>query len=188
MLGKICIINLLECNLNFGLKWAFAWRLGSFTEKRDLYNHSQHSLSGKWCHTPVLNKTLTFDLLMQTHHDEDFGDCDAITSFDQLTMSLMILLALAVVSVIFHAVCCYNMFQSMEYSIFMVHDPPPSSTPPRLSTASKVLHRAVSSPLSCAHIAVTSSSTRLHRMDISLLLITPQNTVNDAQFDTVINS
>ena len=121
VLGKLRTIKLLECDLNFGLKWAFAWRLGSFAEKHDLYNHSQHALPGKWCHTPALNKTLTFDLLMQTHHDGAFGDYDAIASFDRLAMSLMIPLALRVGAVLSHAVCCYNIFQAMEYSISTGH-------------------------------------------------------------------
>ena len=32
-------IKLMECDLNFGLKCAFAWRLGKFTEKHDLYKN-----------------------------------------------------------------------------------------------------------------------------------------------------
>ena len=74
VLGKLSTLKLLEYNLNFGLKWFFAWRLGAFTEKHEIYNKAQHALPGKWCHTPALNKTLTFDLLQQTHMDGDFGD------------------------------------------------------------------------------------------------------------------
>ena len=66
--------KLLERDLNFGLKWAFAWRLGKFADKQQLYKQNQHALPGKWCHSPALNKTLTFDLLMQTHIDGAFGD------------------------------------------------------------------------------------------------------------------
>ena len=74
VLGKLRTIKLLECDLNFGLKWAFAWRLGKFADKHQLYNQNQHALPGKWCHSTALNKTLTFDLLMQTHLDGAFGD------------------------------------------------------------------------------------------------------------------
>ena len=59
MLGKLRTIKLLECDLNFGLKWAFAWRLGSFAENHKLYTKSQHVLPGLCCHSPVtlLNKS-----------------------------------------------------------------------------------------------------------------------------------
>jgi hypothetical protein len=77
-LGKLCTIKLLECDLNFGLKWDFTWRLGKFADKHQLYNQNQHALPGKWCHSPALNKTLTFDLMMQTHLDGSFGDYDTI--------------------------------------------------------------------------------------------------------------
>ena len=30
VVGKLRTIKLLECDLNFGLKWTFAWRLGAF--------------------------------------------------------------------------------------------------------------------------------------------------------------
>ena len=36
ILRKMLNIKLLDCNLNFGLKWAFVWRLVSFTEKHEL--------------------------------------------------------------------------------------------------------------------------------------------------------
>jgi hypothetical protein len=75
VLGKLRTIKLLECDLNFGLKWAFAWRLGEFAEKHEIYNNAHHALPGK-----ALNKTLTFDLLQQTHMDGVFGDYDAIHS------------------------------------------------------------------------------------------------------------
>ena len=81
MLGKFCNIQLIECDLNFRLKWAFAWRLGSFTDNVYLYNYSQHKLPWKWYHFPAINKTLTFDLMMQTHHGGDFGEYNAIASF-----------------------------------------------------------------------------------------------------------
>ena len=114
---------------------------------------------------------------MQTHHDGAFGDYDAIASFDQLAMSLMIPLTLRVGAVLSHAVCCYNIFQAMEYSISTGHGiSPPSPTPPQLPIASKVLARVGLSPLSCAQIAVTSSSMRLTRRDIQYLLTTPRTT------------
>ena len=59
MLGKLCTIKLLECDLDFGLKCVFPWQLGQFTDKHQLYNKNQHTLPGKWCHSPALNKTLT---------------------------------------------------------------------------------------------------------------------------------
>ena len=74
VLGKLCTIKLLKCDLNFGLKWAFAWRLESFVEKHGIYSNTQHAIPGKWCHTPALHKTLTFDLLQQTHMNGAFGD------------------------------------------------------------------------------------------------------------------
>ena len=86
VLGKLRTIKLLECDLNFGLKGAFAWRLGKFANKHQLYNQNQHALPGKWCHSPALNKTLTFGLLMKTHLDGSFRDYDAIASFDRLAM------------------------------------------------------------------------------------------------------
>jgi hypothetical protein len=55
VLGKLRTIKLLECNLNFGIKWEFAWRLGAFAEKHGIHNNTQHALPGKWCHTPALN-------------------------------------------------------------------------------------------------------------------------------------
>ena len=112
---------MLECDLNFGLKWAFAWRLGAFAEKHEIYNNAQHALPGKWCHTPALNKTLTFDLLQQTHMDGAFGDYDAIASFDRLILSLIILLAKRVGGFLAHVVCCYNIFKSMEYTLSTGH-------------------------------------------------------------------
>jgi hypothetical protein len=90
VLGKLRTIKLMDCDLNFGLKWAFAWRLEEFAEKHEIYNKAQHALPGKWCHTPALNKNLTFDLLQQTHMDGAFGDYDAIASFDRLILALMI--------------------------------------------------------------------------------------------------
>ena len=36
VLGNLRTIKLLECDLNFGLKWAFAWRLGKFADKHQL--------------------------------------------------------------------------------------------------------------------------------------------------------
>ena len=93
----------MECDLDFGLKWAFVWRLGEFTEKHELYNKAQHTLPGKWYHTPALNKTLTFDLLQQTYMDGSFGDYDAISSFDRLVLALMIALAKRVREVLSHA-------------------------------------------------------------------------------------
>ena len=117
VLGKLRTIKLLECDLNFGLKWAFAWRLGAFAEKHELYNSAQHALPGKWCHTPALNKILTFDVLQQTHMDGAFRDYDAIASFERLILALMIPLAKRVGGVLAHAVCCYNIFQSMEYAL-----------------------------------------------------------------------
>ena len=117
VLGKLRTIKLLECDLNFGLKWAFAWRLGKFADKHQLYNQNQHALPGKWCHSPALNKTLTFDLLMQTHINGAFGDYDAIASFDRLAMSLMIPMARRVGGPLAHATCCFKNFQAMEYKI-----------------------------------------------------------------------
>ena len=74
ILGKLWTIKILECDLNFGLKWDFAWRLGAFAEKHDLYKRSQHALLGRWYHYSVLNKTPTFDLLQQNHMEGAFGD------------------------------------------------------------------------------------------------------------------
>ena len=188
VLVKLCTIKLLELNLNFGLKLALAWRLGSFTEKHDIYNHSQHALPGKWCQTPALNKTLTFNLMMETHHDGDFGDYDAIASFDRLAISIMIQLALRVGAVLSHAVCCYNIFQTMEYSISIrAMASPPSPTPPQLHIASKILARAGSSPLYYVQISVTSSLMRSTRKVIPYPLTTPRTTVNVEPSDTVIN-
>ena len=67
------------------------------------------------------SKTLTFDLLQQTHMDGAFGEYDAIASFDRLILALMIPLAKRVGGVLAHAVCCYNMFKSMEYALSTGH-------------------------------------------------------------------
>ena len=108
VLGKLRTIKLLECTLNFGLKWAFAWRLGAFAEKHEIYNSAKHVLPGKWCHNPALNKTLTFDLLQQTHMDGAFGDYDAIASFDRLILELMIPLEKRVGGFLEHVATTYS--------------------------------------------------------------------------------
>ena len=51
----------------------------------------------------------------------DFGDYDAIASFDILILALMIPLAKRVRGVLAHAVCCYNIFKSMEYTLSTGH-------------------------------------------------------------------
>ena len=93
VLGKLRTIKFLECDLNSGLKWASAWRLGASAEKHKIYINAQHTLTGKWCHTRAQHKTLTFYLLQQTHMDGAFGDYDAISSFDRLILVLLIPLA-----------------------------------------------------------------------------------------------
>jgi hypothetical protein len=50
-----------------------------------------------------------------------FGDYDAIASFDRLILALMIPLAKRVRGVLSHAVCCYNIFKSMEYTLSTGH-------------------------------------------------------------------
>ena len=60
-LGSLFAIKLLECDLHFGLKWAFSWQLRSFVEKHQLYNDSQYALPGKWYHAPTLNKPEEFN-------------------------------------------------------------------------------------------------------------------------------
>jgi hypothetical protein len=60
-LGSLFTIKLLECDLHFGLKWAFTWQLGSFAEKHQLYNDYQHTLPGKWHHVPTINKPEEFN-------------------------------------------------------------------------------------------------------------------------------
>ena len=91
--------------------------LEKFADKHQLYNHNQHALPGKWCHSPALNKTLTFDLLMQTHLDGAFGDYDTIASFDRPAMSLMIPMARHIGGPLAHTTCCFKIFQAMEYKI-----------------------------------------------------------------------
>ena len=90
VIGMLQTIKLLECNLNFRLKWTFASRLGQLSETHNLYNPFQHTLPNIWYHTPALNKTPTFNLFQQTHQDSAFGDYGAIASFDLLGMSLMV--------------------------------------------------------------------------------------------------
>ena len=62
-LGSLSTIKLLECDLHFGLKWAFTWQMGSFAEKHQLYNYKdyQHALPGKWHHVPTINKPEEFN-------------------------------------------------------------------------------------------------------------------------------
>ena len=53
--------------------------------------------------------------------DGDFGGYDAIVSFGRLILALMIPLAKCVGGVLAHAVCCYNIFKSMEYTLSTSH-------------------------------------------------------------------
>jgi hypothetical protein len=53
--------------------------------------------------------------------DGAFGDYDAIASFDILILALMIPLVKWVGGVLAPAVCCYNIFKSMEYALSKVH-------------------------------------------------------------------
>ena len=46
VIGKLCTIKLIKSDLNCKLKWVFVWRLGSFADKHNLYNHYQHALPG----------------------------------------------------------------------------------------------------------------------------------------------
>ena len=49
------------------------------------------------------------------------GDYAAIASFDTIILALMIPLAKRVGVVLAHAVCCYNIFKSMEYTLSTGH-------------------------------------------------------------------
>ena len=53
--------------------------------------------------------------------DGAFGDYDAIASFDRLILTRMIPLAKRVGEILAHAVCCYNIFKSMEYTLSTGH-------------------------------------------------------------------
>ena len=53
--------------------------------------------------------------------DRACGDYTAIASFDIIILALMIPLAKRVGVVLAHAVCCYNIFKSMEYTLSTGH-------------------------------------------------------------------
>lgn len=91
---RLRIIQLLESDKNQALRILYALPLLYFAEDTDQLHDIQYgSRPGRMCISPVLNKTLSYDLMRQTKRTGATLDIDALGCFDRIIQSLVLLLA-----------------------------------------------------------------------------------------------
>ena len=91
-LHQLRIIQLFEADFNFCLKTVFEDRLMGFASKHCGLNESQYgSRSGHLCHSAILNKILTYDILRATMKDGAYAEFYAVANYDQMIPALVVL-------------------------------------------------------------------------------------------------
>ena len=91
-LHRLCIIQLFESDFNFCLKTVFSDRLMGFASRYCGLNESQYgSRAGCLCHSAILNKVLTYDILRATKKDGAYAEFDVVVNYDFMIPELVVL-------------------------------------------------------------------------------------------------
>ena len=91
-IDKLCILQLVEADLNFVLKLLWGHRLNQSAHNNTLYDKSQYAILGKTCTSAVLNKVLFADLTRQTKCPASMTDNDNTAAFDRILPALSIVM------------------------------------------------------------------------------------------------
>ena len=84
--------KLFEDDFNFYLKTIFGDRLMRFAMKHFSMNSNQYgSKRGQLCHSAILDKILTYDILRVTKQDGVYAEFDATENYDRMTLALVVL-------------------------------------------------------------------------------------------------
>ena len=84
-LHRLRVIQLLEADLNFCLGLVFRKRMMGFATKHCGLNESQYgSKGGHLCHSAILNKVLTYDILRLKKDTAAMAEFDAIANYDRM--------------------------------------------------------------------------------------------------------
>jgi hypothetical protein len=82
---KLQIIKLLEADLNQVLRTVFAWNITRLAKEHEgIISEHQYGRAHKTCMTPVLNKLLTIQLLIQKKVEGIVFDNDAKGCYDRI--------------------------------------------------------------------------------------------------------
>ena len=84
------VIQLLEADLNWLLRFLWGKRLDRHATEEGVYNESQFASPGKLCQSAILNKVVFFDLLRQNRHYGALIDNDATAAFDRVLPALCV--------------------------------------------------------------------------------------------------
>ena len=91
-IDKLCILQLVEADLNFILKLLWGQCLNQSAYTNALYDKSQYTIIGKTCTSAVLNKVLFADLTHQTRHPSCMTNNDNTAAFDCILPALSIVM------------------------------------------------------------------------------------------------
>jgi hypothetical protein len=90
LVDNLCIIQLVEADLNFVLHTIWGHRLIRHAMNHKLLNADQYAIPGQTCNNAVLNKILFLDLSHQTLSDGILTDYDTTATFDRVIAGLSI--------------------------------------------------------------------------------------------------